>query len=212
MSLHHTATHCNTLQHTATHCNTLQHSATHCNTLQHTATHCNTLQHTTAGGGSHQDKNQASKNMHRSQRLGSTNTCIVSICIAYLKYFKNQYTYRFMTQEHLPQLPITPPIDIHVCFCVVGIHLCMVTIHVRFHQLLIIPPTFTLLYVERRRQTQYSPLCLSQEHLHQLLITLHIQFHTVDISVHFDILDILSHVKCLHQLLITPLIDMHLHS
>jgi len=57
VSLHHTATHCNTLQNTATHCNTLQHTATHCNTqwhgvshephtLQHTATHCNTLQRT----------------------------------------------------------------------------------------------------------------------------------------------------------------------
>jgi len=61
-TLHHTATHCNTLQRTATHCNALQHTstlcntATHCiilqhtstlcNTLQHTATHCNTLQYT----------------------------------------------------------------------------------------------------------------------------------------------------------------------
>ena len=39
ISLHHTATHCNTLQHTAIHCNTLQHTATHCNTLQHTGDH-----------------------------------------------------------------------------------------------------------------------------------------------------------------------------
>jgi len=75
ITLHHTATHCNTLQHAATHIAssmsqslsriTLHHTATHCNTLQqtathiassmsgslsritlhHTATHCNTLQH-----------------------------------------------------------------------------------------------------------------------------------------------------------------------
>ena len=65
ITLHHTATHCNTLQHNvcvwhdtlthvifsgATHCNkmrdTLQHTATLCNRLHQTATHCNTLQHT----------------------------------------------------------------------------------------------------------------------------------------------------------------------
>jgi len=45
-TLQHSATHCNTLQDTARHCNTLQLTATHCNTLQHTATHCNTLRHT----------------------------------------------------------------------------------------------------------------------------------------------------------------------
>jgi len=45
-TLHHIATHCNTLQRTATHCNTMQRNATHCNTLHHTASHCNTLQHT----------------------------------------------------------------------------------------------------------------------------------------------------------------------
>jgi len=71
-SLHHDATHCNTLQHThtaswrtcttglspTTHCNSLQHAATHCSLLHHThtatrrsiarelspTTHCNTLQ------------------------------------------------------------------------------------------------------------------------------------------------------------------------
>jgi len=55
-TLHHTATHCNTLQHTATLMmmtwalqNTatyLQHPAPHCKALQRTATHCNLLQHT----------------------------------------------------------------------------------------------------------------------------------------------------------------------
>jgi len=45
MTLHHTATHCNTRQHTATHGDTLQHTATHCNTLHHTATHYKTLHH-----------------------------------------------------------------------------------------------------------------------------------------------------------------------
>jgi len=59
VTMHHTATHCNTLQHTATHCKTLQHTtaqqrstdicrngATHCNTLQLPQRHCNTRQHT----------------------------------------------------------------------------------------------------------------------------------------------------------------------
>ena len=59
VTMHHTATHCNTLQHTATHCKTLQHTtaqqrsldicrngATHCNTLQLPQRHCNTRQRT----------------------------------------------------------------------------------------------------------------------------------------------------------------------
>jgi len=53
ITVHHVATHCNTLQHIVPNCSTLQQTATHqspathCSTLQHTATHCNTLQHTT---------------------------------------------------------------------------------------------------------------------------------------------------------------------
>jgi len=38
ITLHHSATHRNTLQHTA-----LQHTVIHCNKLQHTAKHCNPL-------------------------------------------------------------------------------------------------------------------------------------------------------------------------
>jgi len=124
-----------------------------------------------------------------------------------------------MTQERLPQLLITPPIDIYVHFYVVGIyvHLCMVKFMYAFTCRAPPPTTHHPVYI-------YTFLCREEETnsvFPSLLVTIALPpathhsahtLHTVDISVHFDILDILLHVKCLYQLLITPLIDMHLHS